>query len=41
LLDDEEAHRVMARAVNPYGDGRAAGRIAQALWAATGSPGVG
>jgi UDP-N-acetylglucosamine 2-epimerase (non-hydrolysing) len=31
LLDDAAAHMVMARAVNPYGDGRAAERIAQAL----------
>lgn len=33
LLDDEGAYRRMAEAVNPYGDGRAAQRIAQAiLW---------
>ena len=31
LLDDPEAHARMARAVNPYGDGRAAERIADAL----------
>jgi UDP-N-acetylglucosamine 2-epimerase (non-hydrolysing) len=31
LLDDPEAHAVMARAVNPYGDGHAAERIATAL----------
>jgi UDP-N-acetylglucosamine 2-epimerase (non-hydrolysing) len=27
LLGDPDAHAAMARAVNPYGDGRAAGRI--------------
>jgi UDP-N-acetylglucosamine 2-epimerase (non-hydrolysing) len=31
LLDDPAAHAAMARAVNPYGDGQAAGRIAAAL----------
>ena len=31
LLEDEAAWDAMARAVNPYGDGRAAGRIAEAL----------
>jgi UDP-N-acetylglucosamine 2-epimerase (non-hydrolysing) len=31
LLSDEEAHAAMARALNPYGDGRAAARIAEAL----------
>lgn len=31
LLDDPQAHAQMAQAVNPYGDGRAAGRIVQAL----------
>jgi len=31
LLDDPEAHAAMAQAVNPYGDGHAAGRIVQAL----------
>ena len=31
LLDDPEAHRAMAQAVNPYGDGHAAERIVQAL----------
>ncbi|MEZ0396433.1 MAG: UDP-N-acetylglucosamine 2-epimerase (non-hydrolyzing) [Anaerolineales bacterium] len=31
LLDDPAAHRQMARAVNPFGDGRAAERIVQAL----------
>jgi UDP-N-acetylglucosamine 2-epimerase (non-hydrolysing) len=31
LLDDGEAHTQMARAVNPYGDGQAAGRIVKAL----------
>lgn len=31
LLDDAAAHRAMAQAVNPYGDGRAAERIVAAL----------
>ena len=31
LLDDEEAYRAMAKAVNPYGDGDACPRIAQAI----------
>ena len=31
LLDDPAAHAAMARAVNPYGDGRAAERIVQAI----------
>ena len=31
LLDDPEAYRTMARAVNPYGDGSACKRIAQAI----------
>ena len=31
LLDDPAAHAAMAHAVNPYGDGQAAGRIVQAL----------
>ncbi|MFN3825411.1 MAG: non-hydrolyzing UDP-N-acetylglucosamine 2-epimerase [Pseudorhodobacter sp.] len=31
LLDDAEAHAGMARAMNPYGDGRAAARIAAVL----------
>ncbi|MFZ5878425.1 MAG: non-hydrolyzing UDP-N-acetylglucosamine 2-epimerase [Chloroflexota bacterium] len=31
LLDDPAAYAAMARAVNPYGDGRAAGRIVSAL----------
>jgi UDP-N-acetylglucosamine 2-epimerase (non-hydrolysing) len=31
LLDDPAAHEAMARAHNPYGDGRAAGRIADLL----------
>jgi UDP-N-acetylglucosamine 2-epimerase (non-hydrolysing) len=31
LLDDDAAYHAMAQAVNPYGDGRAAQRIAQAL----------
>ena len=31
LLDDPAAYAAMARAVNPYGDGRAAGWIVAAL----------
>ena len=31
LLDDPIAHAEMAKAANPYGDGRAAERIIQAL----------
>ena len=31
LLDDPSAYAKMARAVNPYGDGRAAERIVDAL----------
>jgi UDP-N-acetylglucosamine 2-epimerase (non-hydrolysing) len=31
LLTDESAHASMSRAMNPYGDGRAAERIRQAL----------
>lgn len=31
LLDDREAYLRMANAVNPYGDGKASGRIAQGL----------
>lgn len=31
LLDDPQAYAGMAQAINPYGDGRAAGRIVQAL----------
>lgn len=31
LLDDPAAHAAMAQAVNPYGDGQAAGRIVEAL----------
>lgn len=33
LLDDPAAYERMARASNPYGDGQAARRIADALWA--------
>jgi UDP-N-acetylglucosamine 2-epimerase (non-hydrolysing) len=33
LLDDPTAHAQMARAVNPYGDGHAAGRIVAAILA--------
>lgn len=31
LLDDADAHRAMAQAVNPYGDGKAASRIVWSL----------
>ncbi len=31
LLDDESAYETMSRAVNPYGDGKACGRIIEAL----------
>ena len=31
LLDDEAAYTAMCRAHNPYGDGRAAGRIVEVL----------
>jgi UDP-N-acetylglucosamine 2-epimerase (non-hydrolysing) len=31
LLDDPAAHAAMAQAINPYGDGKAAGRIVQAI----------
>jgi UDP-N-acetylglucosamine 2-epimerase (non-hydrolysing) len=31
LLDDERMHSAMVRAVNPYGDGKAAGRIVQGI----------
>jgi UDP-N-acetylglucosamine 2-epimerase (non-hydrolysing) len=31
LLDNRQAHTAMARAVNPYGDGRSAERIVQAI----------
>jgi len=34
LLDDPHAYARMAMAHNPYGDGKAAGRIAAALWEA-------
>ncbi len=33
LLDDKTAYQKMAKAANPYGDGQAARRIADALWA--------
>ncbi|MBM4431604.1 MAG: UDP-N-acetylglucosamine 2-epimerase (non-hydrolyzing) [Chloroflexi bacterium] len=36
LLDDAAAHRAMAQAANPYGDGQAAQRIVQALLAVGG-----
>jgi UDP-N-acetylglucosamine 2-epimerase (non-hydrolysing) len=35
LLTDPVAYRRMSRVVNPYGDGRAAERIAEALLAAS------
>ena len=31
LLEDESAYRAMSQAANPFGDGRAAERIVQAL----------
>lgn len=31
LLNDDTAHQAMARALNPYGDGKAAGRIVEAI----------
>ncbi|MFQ5410402.1 MAG: UDP-N-acetylglucosamine 2-epimerase, partial [Anaerolineales bacterium] len=31
LLDDSQAHRAMAKAVNPFGDGQAGARIADIL----------
>ena len=31
LLDDRQAHRPMARVINPYGDGYASVRIVRAL----------
>jgi len=34
LLDDPQAYAAMAQAVNPYGDGKAAGRIVQAIMSA-------
>ncbi len=33
LLDNDAAHQAMARAVNPYGDGKAAGRIVDSMLA--------
>jgi UDP-N-acetylglucosamine 2-epimerase (non-hydrolysing) len=33
LLDDDVSYQKMAKAANPYGDGHAARRIADALWA--------
>ena len=36
LLDDRDAYLAMSRAHNPYGDGRAAGRIVATLEAALG-----
>jgi UDP-N-acetylglucosamine 2-epimerase (non-hydrolysing) len=35
LLDDDNIHRSMAQAINPYGDGKAAGRILRALLTTT------
>ncbi len=31
LLEDDDAYRSMARGVSPYGDGKAAGRIVDAV----------
>jgi UDP-N-acetylglucosamine 2-epimerase (non-hydrolysing) len=31
LLDNPQAHAAMAQAINPYGDGKAAARIVQAI----------
>ena len=36
LLTDEAAYHAMAEAVNPYGDGRSAGRIVETLLYAEG-----
>jgi len=33
LLNDQEAYDAMARALNPYGDGKASARIADSLTA--------
>ena len=41
LLEDPEAYGRMARAVNPYGDGHACERIADAVAAWTGGGGIG
>ena len=38
LLDDPDAHSLMSRVANPYGDGRASCRIAQQLMAEAGMP---
>lgn len=38
LLDDEDRYRSMRRAVNPYGDGRAAERVHDVLRAVLGGP---
>jgi UDP-N-acetylglucosamine 2-epimerase (non-hydrolysing) len=40
LLTDDAAYRRMARATNPYGDGRATGRIVEACAGALGAAGV-
>jgi UDP-N-acetylglucosamine 2-epimerase (non-hydrolysing) len=32
LLEDEDCYQMMARAINPYGDGKACARIAE-IWA--------
>ncbi len=40
LLTDPAAYQRMANAVNPYGDGRASARIAEALLAHTPAPAV-
>ncbi len=40
LLDDPDAYGRMARAINPYGDGRAAGRVVAGLFDVFGGPGA-
>ena len=37
LLDSKQAYAAMARAVNPYGDGKAAGRIVDRIREVLGS----
>lgn len=39
LLDDETAYSAMARAHNPFGDGKASQRIAEFIWSASRHPG--
>jgi len=36
LLDDRAAYEAMARAHNPFGDGKSAGRICELLWSSWG-----